>query len=691
MKKEVVVVILIFTIFSILILVSAQNETAQTVRCYSSKDCPSTQQYWCDGDTACQKLSQCINPGTPQSECTVVDECINCVNIGYLGCKDGQCKKIDCNKDEDCGVPTSKKYCNGMQACTHEFVPHCQYPGTIDSYCASKSGESCTPCAYDCSEGACQTSLPTTTPATCTDSDSSDYYKQGKTCSGNICQTDYCVDNRVIEYGCVDNKLVVLFSYGCEKCENGACVTGTTTTPGCVQKGSTCCKGDICTGIACQQGYTLIFKGCDSNCAASGTCQATETVSEQIKCVFKNSKTLQKCYLSEYNDRFSCSGTETCVMDVQGAKGAKMTWKSTCGGYAYTTLDGNSEYAEFDCSEKTDTCQSTLCEDGSKTGCYKDEKGYCICSTCPPIIIKPVCGNGVCESGEWQVCETTAETCQAGQTCEIPKAKCYYGCEQDCKTMVGVNAKLNEQFKLQVGQTVKITDYKGIKIIFRDLLTPKCEASTTNVEEVKQKLTGMAVAEETTSTEGRSEVSIIKCPEVGPMAQLEIVNPEEQGGKILTLKAGEAKNIYDVSVSFLEYDFPSRTGVFVVNSKPITCPGNCKCDNQGYILECKTEEKCEIGKMMCPDGKCRETCEINNLTLEECKSGCIYGNKCLPIGVRVKGSYCSTDIILTNQLNADEVCENNFECKSNLCLDNKCISSSLIQKVINWFKKLFGG
>ena len=707
MKKGLLIAVIIlatlsiFSILSVVSFVSAQdeNQTPVSIKCYSSKDCPSTAQYWCDGNNACQKLSQCINPGTPESACTVVDDCANCINMGYLGCKDGQCKKIDCNQDSDCGIPASKKYCSGMRACAYQFTPHCQNPGTIDSSCISASGESCTPCAYSCSEGVCRDIVK---PTTCTDSDNGlDYYKQGETCTNDGCEKDRCVGNGItlIEYFCNGNERS-LVDYACEKCENGACVTGTTPTPGCVQKGTTCCKGDACVGIACQQGYTSRFNGCDSNCAPVGTCQSTETVSEQVKCVFKNSKVSQKCYLSEYNDRFSCAGTETCVMDIRGANGAKMTWKSTCGGYAYTTLDGNSEYAEFDCSEKTDTCQPTLCADGSKTGCYKDEKGYSVCSTCPPIVIKPVCGNGVCESGEWQVCEVAAETCKAGEKCEVSQAKCHYGCEQDCKTIPGVQAKLNEKFKLQVGQTVKILDYKEIKITFRDLLTPSCEPSVTNTAEVKQKLTGMAVAEETPATAtttasggGGGGVSIMKCPEVGPgpMAQLEIVNPEEMGNKILTLKAGEAKNIYDVSVSFLDYDFASRTGVFVVNSETSTCPEHCKCDNTGFVLECRTKEKCEQGKMLCPDGKCKEKCEINNLTLEECKSGCIYGDKCLPIGVRVKGIYCNIDTTLTNQLGANEKCDNNFECTSNVCVSGQCISEGFIRQIINWFRNLFGG
>lgn len=79
----------------------------------------------------------------------------------------------------------------------------------------------------------------------------------------------------------------------------------------------------------------------------------TSTVSEQVKCVFNGSQTEQKCYTATdsssiyYN--LNCSGKDTCVVDIKGTKGDSITWKSSCGGYAYTTMDGQSEYVEFYC------------------------------------------------------------------------------------------------------------------------------------------------------------------------------------------------------------------------------------------------------------------------------------------------------------------------------------------------------
>lgn len=683
-----------------------ENQTTPTIKCYSSKDCQVTTQYWCDGSSACQKLAQCLNPGTPQSECSIVDECVNCINVGYLGCKDGQCQKINCYKNEDCGESFTKKYCSGSQACVYESINYCSNPGTIDSYCTGKGGTGCTPCVYGCKDGVCTEGTNPTYPC-------------GQGTDGNPCP---CISTPIPKPGCTSSSQYN--SNGClseykEICEVSTCkdtdggidyyVKGSVmfgdkiaATDACVEKCSmdtkVCEKDGNLREESCvpnpgpNEGTmsTNIYK-CPNGCS-DGACIRGEKQREEVKCIFKNTQTEQKCYRAEFNWMYCSSYQGSCIVtNLEGYDGEKITWKSSCGGYAYTTLDGNNEQIEFDCSGAGAFCQSKQCSDGSWTKCYVDGSGYCICSACPEIIIKPVCGNGVCESGEGQICKMSAVECEAGKECKSSIGKCYYGCEQDCKDIEGIYAKLNEKFKLQVNQQVKIAEYKNMKILFRDLITSKCEATTTNVQEVKAKLTGYAVASEVPSSGGgEGAIEIIKCPTVGPQAQLEVINPEEEGIKILTLRLNEAKSVYSVSVSFLDYDFASRTGVFIVSNKPLlTCPENCKCDNEGYVLECKTEEKCEEGKLLCPDGICREKCEITSITTE-CKFGCFYQNKCLPYGLRVSGLYCSIDNDMKMQLTADEKCDNNFECSTNLCIDGNCISSGFIQKIFKWFRGLFG-
>lgn len=70
---------------------------------------------------------------------------------------------------------------------------------------------------------------------------------------------------------------------------------------------------------------------------------------------------------------------------------------------------------------------------------------------------------------------------------------------------------------------------------------------------------------------------------------------------------------------------------------------------------------------------------LNNITLI-----------CDSIGLRKKSNYCSSDKIWVLQVADGDNCENNFECSSNVCAGGKCVSASLIQKILNWFKNLFG-
>jgi len=76
-------------------------------------------------------------------------------------------------------------------------------------------------------------------------------------------------------------------------------------------------------------------------------------------------------------------------------------------------------------------------------------------------------------------------------------------------------------------------------------------------------------------------------------------------------------------------------------------------------------------------------------TLVVC-NGCELEGKCYPISYRKSGDFCSDDANFVAQLNSDVACENSFECESNVCVSDKCVSGNLLQKIIDWFRKLFG-
>jgi hypothetical protein len=130
-----------------------------------------------------------------------------------------------------------------------------------------------------------------------------------------------------------------------------------------------------------------------------------QQVDERVKCIFKNSNTRQECYSGEG----ACDGIETCTIDVDGNKGDEILWKSSCGGHAYTVIDGENEYAEFNCEDKPvgAICGNGVCEEGEDiVTCtlYEDSQGvHDVCKmVCPDDcedtavcaeIYKPVCGS----------------------------------------------------------------------------------------------------------------------------------------------------------------------------------------------------------------------------------------------------------------------------------------------------------
>jgi hypothetical protein len=495
-----------------------------------------------------------------------------------------------------------------------------------------------------------------------------------------------------------------------------------------------------------------------------------ETITEQVKCIFDGSKEKQTCYMAE-TDYILCSGIETCIVNVKGDKGDKITWKSSCGGYAYTTLDGENEYAKFDCGEiktipvEENTTSSEVwfknaywkCYDGyeekagGETSCkpvsvwkkYAEEScekrcynlecklsnettcaniskcgvnSFSVYNECPSdIIITPgICGNGICESNEGEICETSGicsiESESNETKCEVSEGKCYYVCPEDCKVIKAVYANLNEKFKLQVSQEVKFNDYPNLKIKFNNLFIPKCIVETIPTETVEEgsiiknekkeeeksakietySITGNAVSYSSTSIIESSK----KCMYKEPYAVLQVKDYSDgkQKTEVIKIQVGEKKSVFDVVISFLDYDSESKTGVFIVslNNGTFTCPKACICDVSGDLVSCRViEEKCVEGTILCPDGVCREKCEVEDITTE-CLFGCFYKNKCLPYGMRSGGLYCSIDNDMKSQSGGDEKCENNFECESNICISGSCVSKGVWQKFLSWFKELFG-
>lgn len=148
--------------------------------------------------------------------------------------------------------------------------------------------------------------------------------------------------------------------------------------------------------------------------------------------------------------------------------------------------------------------------------------------------------------------------------------------------------------------------------------------------------------------------------------------------------------------------------------KPLTCPSSCKSEKDWddsnseigalglygeEVLDGNEEEipiviepTKETGPIGIPE-KNEEPVEIpeddEGKMIDYVCQGCELDNKCYPFGYRKDGKYCSDDLEFKNQSIEDSFCENNFECKSNVCVSGECVSEGLIKKILNWFRSIF--
>ena len=128
------------------------------------------------------------------------------------------------------------------------------------------------------------------------------------------------------------------------------------------------------------------------------------------------------------------------------------------------------------------------------------------------------------------------------------------------------------------------------------------------------------------------------------------------------------------------------------------------------IQDCVPEYSCELKPERCPesgiqtkvckDVKCGDRDYLQEIgCLYGACSGCEIEDDCYPFGYRISVSgnyaYCDYDSsinggILRSQKMGNDVCENGFECRSNLCVDNVCIERGLFSKFLEWLKSFFG-
>ncbi len=163
----------------------------------------------------------------------------------------------------------------------------------------------------------------------------------------------------------------------------------------------------------------------------------------------------------------------------------------------------------------------------------------------------------------------------------------------------------------------------------------------------------------------------------------------------------------------------------VSECKPVVQESACgHIDNHRWInYECCSDSDCQVN-YICKQHECIEvavktttsttttttstttssttTSSTLNTISETVCEGCLYEGNCLGYGTRILKDntplYCDLNKEIKIQKEVDEICKNNYECKSNLCSDGTCYNireeiqetKGLLQIIIHFLKSLFG-
>ncbi|MFH1358420.1 MAG: hypothetical protein ABIH37_00865 [archaeon] len=547
-------------------------------------------------------------------------------------------QSIKCYSNGDCGVTTPgyKFSCQGNWLCSDSYeTPFCENPGTINSSCKTiTSSGTCQLCPNGCKDGSCIqiNNIKCYKNEDCGSGTSTAFCSGNSACSTSTTPT--CLNPGTSESQCSS-----VSTTGCSSpckygCKNGACI-----------------KNEQCTTDA----------DCPSLCPTCGigvACPCTKYICNNGECV---PETITTC-VEGSTKKYTCQD------------GTQVDW-CTCSNGNWACVNS----PEIKCKTEIDAYlnqkfelkmqQSAVIKD------YKDMKvKYVASSTC------------------------SCPTCGVGVPCPCPP------CELKIKIQVempsGGNTGTGTEFDLAVGEKKKVFDVtvslidlnKGIAVLLvsKDSCPISCICTDDTVS-CPACQEGYIYNPKTQ----KCEPSVYNCPEGCVCTDSTTSCPSNTTLKYngyrfaywqcydgTENKAGDGNSCYS------SQDFNKKANE--------DCKEHCnkdsgKCGVNSFSVsqDCSIEEFPTTETGTGSGGSGHGNIDVENTLF--CKNSCPLDNKCYPFGYRKDNNFCSDEGKFIEQLKGDKTCENNFECSSNLCVDSKCVSQGLFQKIIDWFSKLFGG
>jgi len=384
------------------------------------------------------------------------------------------------------------------------------------------------------------------------------------------------------------------------------------------------------------------------------TSTTSTTVYEQVTCKFLGSTSTQTCYISNIDQ--SCTGTDSCAMTIKGTEGSRVDIKA-CGGVAYVTFDSTDETVEFNCETlRTERQISANCvfDEATQTQkCYPAETPTAPETTTTPVEkVKEQVKCVFLESKQLQKCYSEfGQSCEGETSCVMDiigekgrKATLKSSCGGYAYILLDGNNE-NAEFKCIPGEKVTPTQIVGRGF---QRAAWECYDGTSSISQ---------------------DVGCLPAEVWNKKAELYCEGHcYQDGSKCGVNSFSVLEECYEVVT---EATPPTATGV----AKP-TITGAAQPTGTAAAKPADLE-------------KLKEEMEESKEETLFCKDSCPLDGKCYPFGYRKGGEYCPDEGMFKEQLKSEEACENNFECSTNVCVDGKCVSSGLIQKIINWLTKLF--
>jgi len=481
---------------------------------------------------------------------------------------------------------------------------------------------------------------------------------------GGTHNEDFCSGNTLIEQTCINN-ICTPYSQSCEfygkVCQDGACVSCSDSDGGLnFNVKGTCTAGSLSKTDYCDSSFRIAEYQCTSSypcyltirsCESGKICQDGACVTNSTTCTPKTCSQLGK----------------TCG-----------TWDNGCG-------------TQINCGTCStgQTCSNGICISTNATTCTDSDGGL-------NYNVKGTCNNGTsvqdyCSSTsllkEYKCverdCALNSYNCPTGQTCS--DGACISNTTCTPTTCLKINMNCGT-WNNGCGGTINCGSCLSGKV---------CNSNGRCI--VNEKICALYLKRRNIDTrmiQGTWTNQVAYTSSVANCLSYMETN--------LFSKPGCANNATFVKVVLIDalkhtFDIPEISSEELVTTRdcPIsTTPTAQETSNQTATQTTSPTETSPTSPTtsdQTPASVIEPTKETGPIEITEAGgecNGCILDDKCYPIGYRINSNYCDQEF--STQKETGVACENSFECSSNVCVSRECVSGSLIQKILNWFRRIFG-